>query len=133
MNKNMLALAAIGLASALSVGCGQKDGADKALKDALAAGEYSRAEVMLDSIIASAQGDMDRAYAYIQKKDSLYKLRSDFRRTKDEMISYIGRYYGDSTLAKVNGWIADGTLEYRVIDGDTLFFRNAAPQCVPGG
>lgn len=127
MNKNMLALAAIGLASALSVGCGQKDGADKALKDALAAGEYSRAEVMLDSIIASAQGDMDRAYAYIQKKDSLYKLRSDFRRTKDEMISYIGRYYGDSTLAKVNGWIADGTLEYRVIDGDTLFFRNAAP------
>src|SRR5699024_5635558 len=34
---------------------------------------------------------------------------------------------GDSTLAKVNGWIADGTLEYRVIDGDTLFFRNAAP------
>ena len=43
------------------------------------------------------------------------------------MIAYVERYYGDSALVKVNGWIKDGTLEYRVIDGDTLFFRNAAP------
>ena len=86
-----------------------------------------RRKKLLDSLIAGAGDDFQKALGYIQKKDSLYKLRSDFRRTKDEMIAYVERYYGDSALVKVNGWIKDGTLEYRVIDGDTLFFRNAAP------
>ena len=82
---------------------------------------------MLDSLIADAGDDFTKAYVFIHKKDSLYKLRSDFRRTKDEVVSYVERYYGDSSLVKVKQWIENGVLEYRVIDGDTLFFRNAAP------
>ena len=100
---------------------------DAQLRRELAAGEFSKAEKLLDTLIARAGDDYRKAAAYVQKRDSLYKLRSDFRRTKDEVAAYIQRYYGDSTLAKVQAWIQDGTLEYRVIDGDTLFFRNAAP------
>ena len=126
MKKHFLTTAAASAALLLVAACGSKT-PEEQLRDNLAAGEYTKAEKLLDSLIAGAGDDFQKALGYIQKKDSLYKLRSDFRRTKDEMIAYVERYYGDSALVKVNGWIKDGTLEYRVIDGDTLFFRNAAP------
>jgi len=126
MKRHFLTTAAASAALLLVAACGSKT-PDEQLRDNLAAGEYTKAEKLLDSLIAGAGDDFEKALGYIQKKDSLYKLRSDFRRTKDEMITYVERYYGDSALVKVNGWIKDGTLEYRVIDGDTLFFRNAAP------
>lgn len=127
MKTHVIATTAIGVALLLVAACSGKKDADAQLHSAMAAGQYTKAEKMLDSLIADAGKDSDKAYAYIQKKDSLYKLRSDFRRTKDEIVTYVQRYYGDSTLTKVSEWIENGVLEYRVIDGDTLFFRNAAP------
>lgn len=127
MNKYAVAIAALG-AFVASCSPGKTQLTPSQAVDAqTAAGNYARAESMLDSLIADAGDDFTKAYVFIHKKDSLYKLRSDFRRTKDEVVSYVERYYGDSSLVKVKQWIENGVLEYRVIDGDTLFFRNAAP------
>ena len=109
MKKHFLTTAAASAALLLVAACGSKT-PEEQLRDNLAAGEYTKAEKLLDSLIAGAGDDFQKALGYIQKKDSLYKLRSDFRRTKDEMIAYVERYYGDSALVKVNGWIKDGTL-----------------------
>lgn len=125
MKKSFFTAAVAAIVLLLAAACGTDN--DAQLRRELAAGEFSKAEKLLDTLIARAGDDYQKAAAYVQKRDSLYKLRSDFRRTKDEVAAYIQRYYGDSTLAKVKEWIRNGVLEYRVIDGDTLFFRNAAP------
>lgn len=124
MKKSIFTAASAALVLLLAA-CGPND--DAQLRRELAAGEFTKAEKLLDTLVARAGDDYSKAAAYVQKRDSLYKLRSDFRRTKDEVVAYIQRYYGDSTSAKVKEWISNGVLEYRVIDGDTLFFRNAAP------
>lgn len=59
-------------------------------------------------------------------EDLDYRIRLDFRKTRDEMREYIQQFIPDVTEAQIDEWTANGKLESMEIDGKTMYFRRAA-------
>ena len=124
MKRTLIAILSI----IMLAGCATKPTTpDEKLSQYLAAGEFTLATSHADSVIAANGDDLSKNFRYIFVKDSLDKVRYDFRKTKDEVLDYIKKYYPDVTDSTIKAWQENGVLEYSIIDGDTLYFRNAAP------
>ena len=89
MKKSILSLFALAL---LLVACSQVKTTDQIIKELHTSGEYTKATAMIDSIIAVNGDDIDKNYRYIFIKDSLAKIRYDFRKTKDEVLEYVKKH-----------------------------------------
>lgn len=58
----------------------------------------------------------------LQKREAL-----DFTRTKADIISYIRQYIPHVTDEQINKWTQDKLLEGKVVNGNFLYFKQAAP------
>ncbi len=89
-------------------------------------GNFTAAKQIIDSVM---QGISTEEAAQLQfVKDSLHRVELDFNRTKAEIVAWIEKNQqftpSDSLL---NEWEASKALEFRIIDGEKRYFRNAAP------
>lgn len=90
-------------------------------------GNFSRASALIDSLMT----EKDTTEAFTRKllftRDSLHRVSLDFNRTREEVVEWIkeNRLFtpSDSLLDK---WEQEKTLEFRIIDGEKRYFRNAA-------
>lgn len=100
----------------------------KQIREEIEAGNFAAASQLIDSIVSSGKLSETEKTAFLFTKDSLNRVKLDFNRTKDEIIHWIEENRGftpsDSLLA---AWENSKALEFRIIDGEKLYFRNAAP------
>lgn len=103
------------------------DGAQKIASE-IASGNYTKAEALIDSLLVGGEMKDSQIQDLLFTKDSIERVKIDFNRTREEIVRQIEQYTGftptDSTL---QAWEASNALEYRVIDGEKRYFRNAAP------
>ncbi len=89
-------------------------------------GNFAAAKQIIDSVFETLSPDEKYDFQFI--KDSLYRVELDFRRTKEEIVDWIEKNRGftpsDSLLSE---WEKSKALEFRIIDGEKRYFRNAAP------
>ena len=64
---------------------------------------------------------------YSWEKDLHHRLELDFCKTREEVTDYIRKYVPDITDDETERLTADGRLESMTLDGETRYFRNAAP------
>lgn len=87
-------------------------------------GNFTIAKQMIDSVIETLSSDEKAEFEFV--KDSLHRVELDFLRTKEEIVDWIETNRGftpsDSLL---NEWEKSNVLEYRIIDGEKRYFRNA--------
>ena len=81
----------------------------------------------IDSLMSRDELTPDEAYSFVSR-DSLHRVSLDFNRTKEEVIAWIemNQQFTPSD-SMIEGWEQSGSLEYRLIDGEKRYFRNAAP------
>ncbi|MBP3773858.1 MAG: transglutaminase domain-containing protein [Bacteroidaceae bacterium] len=77
------------------------------------------------TLLASCHKDASTAYSW--EKDLHHRLLCDFKRTQDEVKEYIQKYIPDVTDEQMAQWDATGALEWMELDGQKLYFKNAAP------
>ena len=68
-----------------------------------------------------------KAETYNWASDLQERLRMDFCRTEEEVRHYIQTYIPDVTDTQMRDWEARNVLEYKLIDGEKRYFRNAGP------
>lgn len=54
------------------------------------------------------------------------RLALDFNKSLDDIMPYIQKYYPEADSAMIARWEQSGALEYQIIDGKKLYFKNAA-------
>lgn len=81
----------------------------------------SATAAMLAGVLSAA------AQGYSWDADLHHRLAVDFNRTHEEVKAYIRKYIPDVTEAQMNAWEKTGALESRTVDGQKLYFHNAAP------
>ncbi len=64
---------------------------------------------------------------YSWDKDLQHRIKYDFTRTREDVVSYIKEYIPDVTEKQLSQWEAVNALEWMDIDGQKRYFRNAAP------
>ncbi len=61
------------------------------------------------------------------EKDLQERIALDFRRSREEVKTYVAQYIPDVTDGQIDAWTASGKLEAMEIDGQLRYFRNAGP------
>ncbi len=110
---------------AVVAACAPKAAPDP-LAEALAAGELTAAEQLIEEGLATATDEAEIA-KLTWTRDSIKLVRRDFRRDSAYVVDYIKKYIPELTAEKVAEWEASGVIEYKVIDGKKCYFRNAGP------
>lgn len=91
------------------------------------AGNFTRASQIIDSLLLHREMSNERKEALRFAKDSLHRVMLDFIRSREEIISWIEQQHQFTpTAEQLNRWESSKALEYRLIDGEKRYFRNAA-------
>lgn len=97
------------------------------INDQIEKGNFSQAQTMIESKL------IDKNISEIEKYDLRFqielmdRLRKDFRKTKDEVVTALRKYYPDLTDEMMLNWEQDYSLEMKVIDGEKRYFNNTVP------
>ena len=114
----------------LLAGCSSSKQQDpvKEINEEIAEGNFTRATVLIDSLIAGGQISVSQQKNFLFTKDSLHRVKLDFNKTKEEVVGWIeeNRLFTPSD-SLLDNWEQSKALEFRVINGQKKYFRNAAP------
>ncbi len=89
-------------------------------------GEFAKATKILDYYIMSEEISETERLELEFQKERMDRIRIDFRKTENEVLEYIKKYFPDVTNDDLEKWEVDGSLEYKIIDGKKLYFNRAA-------
>ena len=55
------------------------------------------------------------------------RILLDFNKKIEDILPYIHKYYPDADSTHINKWEESNALEYKNINGEKYYFKNAAP------
>jgi transglutaminase-like putative cysteine protease len=91
------------------------------------AGNFIKAGKQMDLYIAENDLSEQEIYDLNFRKDVMKRIKLDFNKTKDDVMKYVRKYYPDVNDEMFDKWVADGSLESMIIDGERKFFDRSAP------
>ena len=101
---------------------------DRQVKEELQAGNFTRASELIDSLVLNTDMDEVTKSGLKFTKDSLNRVALDFNRNREYIVNWITEnQHFTPTEEQLYKWEEDKVLEYRIIDGEKRYFRNAAP------
>ena len=81
-------------------------------------GNYTRAsEIILYKINNENLSEVE-IYDLNFQIEKMERIRKDFTIVADDVLEYIRKYYPDANVDTLEEWRQDGTLEYKIIDGE---------------
>ncbi len=90
-------------------------------------GNYSQAQSMIETKLIDRNISELEKYDLKFQVDLMERIRKDFRRTRDEVMDALKKYYPDLTADMMENWEKDNSLEMKIIDGEKRYFNNAVP------
>jgi len=92
-----------------------------------ATGNFARASHLID--LYAAQNDLtaETIYDLSVRNDIMHRIRLDFAKDRAAVVAYIRQYYPDVSDEMLTKWENEGTLEYKIIDGQKWYYNRAAP------
>jgi hypothetical protein len=88
-------------------------------------GDYTKASQEIDIVIQEG-GLTDSARLELEfQKERMERIRKDFRKTEEDILKYIRRYYPEAGIEDLKKWEDDGTLEFKLIDGEKFYFNRS--------
>ncbi len=92
---------------------------------AIVKGEFTQAQRLIRDSIAAGRLDAKTAWEWQLQSDILDRIRLDFNRDEAYVRRVLGKYYTELNDKQLLDWEKSGALEYRIIDGEKRYFRNA--------
>lgn len=88
-------------------------------------GEFSSAKEFINNKISSGDITDLEKYDLLFQIERMDRMRLDFSKTEDDILSYIHKYYPKATLKDLENWAEEGSLEYKIIDDEKLYFNRS--------
>jgi len=90
-------------------------------------GNFTKAISKINEILL--QGNLPEVEKYDLgfEKDRLERVKLDFRKSKEDIVKYLQKYYPNLTEAMMDAWEKEKVLELKIIDGEKKYFKNAGP------
>lgn len=89
-------------------------------------GEFSEASKIIDQKLQLGNLNSDEIFELQFEKERLDRIKKDFNKTADDILTFVRRYYPNPTEKDLAKWEQDGTLEFKIIDGKKFYFSRAA-------
>ncbi len=89
-------------------------------------GEYSKAISALNELLNTNDLSAATRESYSFEIQRLERIRKDFVATQADVLTFIKRYYSEVSAADIQTWENNKALEFKIIDGQKLYFEWAA-------
>lgn len=110
------------------LGCSNPQLADKQIQTEIEQGNFTQASHLIDSVIALKTITPEEEQLLLFTKDSMRRVTLDFNKKTEEIVSWIKEHHGfEPAEDQLKQWEKEKVLEYRIIDQQKKYFRNAAP------
>ncbi len=96
------------------------------INELINSGNFTKATELINQKLESSNLSYDEVFELQFEKDRLNRIRKDFNKTVDDILSYVHKYYPDANELDLEKWEKDGSLEFKVIDGKKWYFSRAA-------
>jgi len=95
------------------------------INNAIEKGEFTKASKLIDEIIAEGNLSDSEIYDLNFQKERMDRIRKDFKLTEEDVLAYVKKYYPDVKSADLKKWEDDKSLEFKIIDGEKLYFNRS--------
>jgi transglutaminase-like putative cysteine protease len=89
-------------------------------------GEFKKAIEMIDEKLKSDQISSEEIFELQFEKERMDRIRKDFNKTAEDVLKFVNKYYPEAKAKDLEKWENDGSLEYKVIDGNKWYFSRTA-------
>ena len=97
------------------------------LSNMISAGNFSAATHTIDSLLKNNALPEAERRSLMFTKDSLHRVSVDFNKTREDVVKWIEERQGFTpTDEQLSKWESSKALEYKLIDGEKRYFKNAA-------
>ncbi|MDD2244821.1 MAG: transglutaminase domain-containing protein, partial [Dysgonamonadaceae bacterium] len=97
------------------------------IENEIAKGNFSVADKQIDLLLTDSSLTENQRFSLKFTKDSLHRVSLDFNKKQVDIIDWIEENMLFTPSAEqISSWESDGSLEFRIIDGEKRYFRNAA-------
>lgn len=97
------------------------------IKNQIDSGNFFRATELINKIQCDNDIPETEKLELRFQAELMDRIRKDFKRTRDDVISALKKYYPDLTDKMMSDWESDNSLEMKIIDGEKRYFNNAVP------
>lgn len=96
------------------------------IKSLIGIGEYTQAASLIDNeVLYENITDEEKIYLSFQK-ERMDRIRKDFSKSENDVLNFIKKYYPNASSKDLKKWEVDGSLEYKIIDGEKYYFNRVA-------
>ena len=96
------------------------------LQNLINKGEFSKASKLVDNLIMDDNISVEDRLEFSFQKEKMGRIKKDFSKTETDILNYVKKYYPNITSKDLKKWEDDGSLEFKVIDGNKFYFNRAA-------
>ena len=89
-------------------------------------GEFAKANTLIDEKLISSKLSSEEIFELQFEKERLDRIKKDFNKTTEDVLKFVNKYYPDANEKDLEKWENDGSLEFKIIDGEKLYFSRAA-------
>jgi len=97
------------------------------INDEISNGNFTQAQILIEGKLTDRTLFENEKYDLKFQIEVMDRIRKDFRRTRDEILTSLKKYYPDLSDEMLLSWEKDNSLEMKVIDGEKRYFNNAVP------
>ncbi len=110
------------------LGCSNPYTANKEIQAEIEKGNFLRASHLIDSVVALKTITPKEQQLLLFTKDSMRRVSLDFNKSEEDITLWIKDHHGfEPTKSQLDKWEKEKVLEYRIINQEKRYFRNAAP------
>ncbi|MBI9072562.1 MAG: transglutaminase domain-containing protein [Melioribacteraceae bacterium] len=88
-------------------------------------GNFSNACDLIDNIIAKENLSETEIYDLEFEKERMNRVRLDFRKTSEDVLTYLTKYFPDADQDFLKQFEKDNSLEHMIIDGEKFYFNRS--------
>ena len=96
------------------------------INQAILNGEFTKATKLMNQYLSDGAISGEDRQKYAFEVERLRRVRADFTKSPEEVLEYIKKYYPEVTDEDIQRWDDEKSLEYKIIDGEKLYFTRAA-------
>lgn len=89
-------------------------------------GEFKKATELIDQKLISSDLTYEEIFQLQFEKERLERIRKDFNKTSEDILKFVRKYYPEANEKDLLKWEEDGSLEFKLIDGQKWYFSRAA-------
>lgn len=90
-------------------------------------GNFGQAQTLIENKLFDKNLTELEKYDLKFQLDLMERIKKDFRKTPDDVVAALKKYYPKLTDEMIVNWEKDNSLEMKVIDGEKRYFNNAVP------